>query len=140
MANYGPASIKIDYDNGSGTPVDITAYVLTINSVDVEQVLEEVRPFGASWDKYMPVGVGKMGPIELGGIFDDTAVSGPDALFAGRIPEAPGTATRTLKVTWGGSKSTSVETHLGAYKRQVDKQGLTKYSVTLTPTGAVTEA
>jgi hypothetical protein len=89
MANYGPASLKIEYDNSGGSPVDITAYVLSINSIDVEQVLEEVRPFGASWDTFLPIGIGKVAPVELSGLFDDTAVSGPDALFAGRVPEAP---------------------------------------------------
>lgn len=139
MANYGPASLKIEYDNSGGTLVDITAYVLSINSIDVEQILEEVRPFGQSWDKFLPIGVGKVPPVELSGLFDDTAAVAPDALFANRIPEAPSVNTRTLKVSWGGTKTTSVETHLVSYKRAADKQGLTKYTVSLQPTGAVTE-
>jgi len=140
MANYGPADLTIEYDNAAGTLVDITAHVLSLNDVDVENITEEVRPFGASWDKHLPIGVGRMPVIELGGVFDDTAATGPDALFAGRVPETPATTTRSLKFTWGGSKTTTVETHLLTYRRTVDKNGLTRWLARLQPTGTVTEA
>ena len=42
MANYGPADITIEYDNSGGTLVDISAHVLTINDVDVENITEEI--------------------------------------------------------------------------------------------------
>lgn len=139
MAKYGPSSITVEYDNSGGTPVDITAYVLTINDVEVEELSEEVHPFGEQWESNMPVGVGRISDIELGGLFDDTATTGPDALFAGRIPEGPAATTRTLTITWGGSKTTSVETYLTKYARQADRAAITRYTVTLKPTGAVTE-
>ena len=78
--------------------------------------------------------------VELGGVSDDTASTSPDALFANRVPEGPSVTTRTLKFTWGGSKTTEVETVLVGYRRSVDKQGLTNWSARLQPTGAVTEA
>jgi len=46
---------------------------------------------------------------------------------------------KTLLITWGGSKTTSVATHLIAYTRKADRNGLTKWSAKLQPTGAVTE-
>lgn len=141
MANSTPAGMKIEYDNAGGTLVDLTQYILTINDVDVEQVLEEKHTFGDSWEEFLPVGIGKVGPIELGGLFDDTATTGPDALFANRIPENPTTATRTLKVTWiAAGKNTTVETYLISYNRSADRNGLTKYKAKLQPTGAVAEA
>lgn len=140
MANYGPADLTIEYDNAAGTLVDITAHVLSVNDVDVENITEEVRPFGASWDVHKAIGVGRMPVVEIGGVFDDTAATSPDALLANRVPEGPAASTRSLKFSWGGSKTTTVETVLLAYRRSVDKNGLTRWMARLQPTGSVTEA
>ncbi len=135
MANYGPANFKIEYDS-----VDMTNCVMTINDVTVEQALEEVHALGDAWEEYLPVGVGKVGAIELGGIYDDVA-GGPDAKFVNRVgTEGPSTASKTLEITWGGSKKTTVSTHLVSYVRKADRNGLTKWTAKLQPTGAVTEA
>ena len=140
MANYGPADITVEYDNAAASLVDITAHVLTINDIDVENITEEVRPFGAAWDTHLAIGVGRMPVIEIGGVYDDTASTGPDALFAGRVPEGPSTNSRTLAVTWGSTKVTTVETILLTYRRTADKNGLTRWTARLQPTGAVSEA
>lgn len=135
MANYGPADFSITYDGD-----DITPYVMTINDVTVEQAVEEVHALGDSWEEYLPVGVGKMGQIELGGIYDDQA-SGPDDQFADRVgTEGPATAAVEVVITWGGAKTTTFDTHLVSYTRKADRNGLTKWSAKLQPTGAVVEA
>lgn len=139
MAKATPAGTIIEYDNAGGSLVDITQHVLTINDVDIESVLEEVHTLGDSWEESLPIGVGKVAPVELSGLYDDVASTGPDALFAGRVPETPASATRTLKITWRSGKTTSVETYLVSYKRTADRNALTKYTATLQPTGAVTE-
>ena len=139
MANYGPSSVTIAYDNAAGSPVDITQYVMTVNEIVVEQINEERHPFGTSWETYLPVGVGKMGPIELDGLYDDTASSGPDALFANRVPETPASNTRTLTITFGSTKKVSVETYLVSYNRTVDRNKITSYKAKLQPTGSVSE-
>jgi hypothetical protein len=139
MAKYGPASLKVEYDNSGGTLVDISQHVLEINDVSVENLVEMTRSFGDSWDESLPIGVGKMSDVTMSGVYDDTAATAPDALFGNRIPELPGANTRTLKLTWGGTKTTSVETVLIKYDRTADRTALTKWSVTLRPTGAVTE-
>lgn len=139
MANSTPAGIVVEYDNAGGSLVDITQYVQTINDIDVESITEEVHSLGDSWEETKPIGVGRVAPIELGGLYDDQATTGPDALLAGRAPETPATATRTLKITWKSGKTTSVETYLGLYRRSADRNGLTKYLARLMPTGAVTE-
>lgn len=135
MANYGPANLVIKYN-----AVDITQFVMTINDVSIEQALEEVHAFGDAWEEYLVVGVGKVGAIELGGIYDDVG-SGPDAAFVNLIgSQTPATATKALVITWGGTKTTTVNTHLVSYVRRADRNGLTKWSAKLQPTGAVTEA
>jgi hypothetical protein len=139
MAKYGPASLRVEYDNSAGTLVDISQHVLEINDVSVENLVEMTRSFGDSWDESLPIGVGKMSDVTISGVYDDTAATAPDALFANRVPELPGANTRTLKLTWGGTKTTSVETVLMKYDRTADRTALTKWSATLRPTGAVTE-
>lgn len=135
MANYGPTNFIISYDSA-----DITQYVMTINDVTVEQAIEEVHALGDSWEEWLVVGVGKMGAIEIGGIYDDVA-GGPNAKFAGRVgTETPATAAKTLVITWGGAKTTTVSTHLVSYTRKADRNGLTKWTAKLQPTGAVVEA
>jgi hypothetical protein len=140
MAKSTPADIVIEYDNAGGALVDISQYVQTINGIEIEGILEETHTFGDSWEESLPVGIGKTGQIEIGGVYDDTGATGPDALFAGRIPETPASSTRTFKMTYVGAKTTSVETYLSKYTRNPDKNGLTKWKATLQPTGAVTEA
>lgn len=140
MAKSTPSGIVVEYDNSGGSLVDISQYVQTINNVDVEGVIEETHTFGDSWEESLPVGIGRVGPIELGGLYDDTATTGPDALFANRVPETPASNTRTLKITWRSGKTTSVETYLAMYQRTPDRNALTRYMARLQPTGAVTEA
>lgn len=135
MAKYGPADFSISYG-----ATDITQHVMTINDCSIEQALEEVHSLGDSWEEWLVVGVGKMGQIEIGGIYDDAA-GGPDDKFADRVgTEGPSTAAIALVITWGGSKTTTVDTHLVGYTRKADRNGLTKWTAKLQPTGAVTEA
>jgi hypothetical protein len=139
MAKIGPASITIEYDNSGGTLVDISQHVLTINDVDVESLTEEVHTFGDSWEESLGIGVGRMAPVEISGLFDDTASTGPDALFKRSSPEGPASTSRTLKITWG-TNTTSVETWVASYRRTADRGALTRYTARLQPTGTVTEA
>jgi hypothetical protein len=89
MANYGPSDFKITYDS-----TDITQYCMTINDGAIEQAVEEVHSLGDAWEEYLPVGVGKVAPIEIGGLYDDTASTGPDALFKITTPAGPATPRR----------------------------------------------
>jgi hypothetical protein len=142
MAKSKPSDIVIEYSDGQTTPslVDITSFIMTINDVEVETLQEQSNSLGTSWEEHLPIGVGKVGPIELGGFFDDVN-DGPDELFSRPSgPEDPDTDSRELKITWRGTKTTSVQTYLQSYTRSADRAGLTKFKVKLTPTGAVTEA
>jgi hypothetical protein len=139
VAKYGSNSVTIEFDNSGGTLQNMTQYVTAINSVDIEAVLEESHSFGDSWFESLATGLRKMGDVTLSGFYDDTASTGPDAIF-GAVVDAPATATRTLKVTWGGTKTTTVETLIMKYSRKAVRNEVTKFEVTLRPTGAVTEA
>jgi hypothetical protein len=139
MANYGQSSVVVAFDNSGGTPVTMTAYVQTINGVSVESLMEQSDSFGDSWQEFLPVGVRKNGDITLDGLYDDTATTGPDAIF--NAPAATvATTTRTLTITFGGTKTYAVECYIKKYDRMVVRGKLHRYSVVLQPTGAATEA
>lgn len=138
MSNYGPSSLVIMVDDSGGTPRNMTAFILTINDVSVEAVMEETQAFGKAWKESLATGVRFLQPIVLGGLYDDVA-NGPDAVFVG-VASGPSATTRTFAVTYGGAKSTSVETLISKYSRKPDRNALLKFEATLQPTGTVTEA
>lgn len=135
MARYGSDDVTVNFDNSGGTPVDMSQYVQEINGVDIEAMLEEAHSFGDSWVEQAYTGLRRVGDITLGGFYDDTSTTGPDAIF-----NSPGGGPRTLQIVYGSTKSTSVETIIKSYRRTLSRGTLHKYEVVLTPTGAVTEA
>lgn len=140
MAKYGSNSLTIEFDDTEGGSLtNMSNYILSVNGVEVEAVLEESHAFGDSWFEHLATGLRKMNPVVLEGFFDDTASTGPNAVF-NRVQDSPADATSTLKFTWGGSKTTSVETWIQKYTRMASRGSLTKFQVVLQPTGAVTEA
>src|SRR5438045_9625531 len=109
MANYGPTSLAITFDDSGGTPRVMTPYILTVNDVSVEAALEETQAFGKAWRESLATGIRFMQDIVLGGLFDDTAATGPDAVFNAPAP-TPATATRSLLIGYGGPTTWTVET------------------------------
>ena len=99
--------------------------------------LQDWKPKGAAYPSPIDSGARMMEPIELEGLFDDTATSGPDVLFW-NAGAALG-AVRTYKETWGGTKTTQIETVIEAYERNPQPDGLTRFKVTLRPQGSPTE-
>jgi hypothetical protein len=139
MAKSTPAEIIVEFDDGAAAAQNISQYSITLNGISVEQILERADSFGDSWEEHLPIGKGKVAPVVIGGHFDDTASTGPDALFKITTPDGPATASRTLKVTWRTGKTTSVETFRQKYDRNPVRDGLTKFEATLQPTGATVE-
>ena len=136
MSRYGSNAVKVEFDNSGGALTDMSAYVTEIDGFDIEAALEDTTAMGDANITQAATGFKVNNDINLGGFYDDTAATGPDAIF-----NAPGnTTTRTLKVTWGGTKSTAVETVIKKYQRIPSTGKLTRYKVVLAPSGSVTEA
>jgi hypothetical protein len=131
VAKYGSSSLVIEFDNSGGTLVDITQHVTGINGINIEAILEEGTTYGDSWVEQLFTGVKQVPDITIDGFYDDTASTGPNALF-----NDVG-ATRTLKLTFGGSNTATVETVIKSYARNPVRKELTKYQAVLAPTGAV---
>jgi len=135
VARYGYPNLRIDVDDSSGTPQNMSAYITSDCQAEIEAVLEEVTAAGDAAEAWAKVGLSRMAAFSFAGPFDDTASTGPDAVFKGI-----GAVTRTVKFTWGGSKTTSVEAIIAKYKRIASQGKLTGFEATMQPTGAVTEA
>lgn len=135
MTKYGSDdfTIEVDDDEG-GTLTDISAYVDEYSGFEIQALTEESHAFGDSWVEHLYSGVRMAGDVTFTGFYDDVA-SGPNAIFAGQEGE-----TRTLKLTWGSTKTSTVETIVQQFTRTPNRGGSTRWSVTLRPTGAVTEA
>ncbi|KKL83225.1 hypothetical protein LCGC14_1976880 [marine sediment metagenome] len=133
MAKYGSDDLKVEVDNASDTLVDLSQYVDEIDGVDIEALIQESHAFGDAWVEQLYSGVNRVAPITLAGFYDDTVTVGPNAIL-----NALG-ATRTLKITWGSTKTTSVECVITNYRRLPVRNESTRFSCTLTPTAAVTE-
>lgn len=135
MATYSSKDLVIEFDNSGGTLQNMSQYVREINGVDVNAILQESHSFGDAWFEFLATGLKKMEKVTLKGFYDDTATTGPDAIF-----NAPGnTTTRTLKLTWGGTKTTAVETIIESYRRIPTLNNITVFETVVQPTGAVTE-
>ena len=139
MANYGSNSLVVSVDiTDGGALTDISAYILSINGVSVEKITEDSTYFGLAWMAELQSGMSKLEPIVLEGFYNDAASTGPDVVF--NIATITHAATRTFKVLYGASKSTTVEVWIRKYERLPSIGKLTRFRVTLNPTGTPTEA
>lgn len=136
MADYGSADVTVQLDNPTDTLVDISAHVLTIGNIDKEALMEEVTAMGAAWFKHLSTGVFSMPELSLGGVYDDAA-NAPDDLAGGNDDLGD---TRTLEVTFGSTKTITVETIIKNFRRIITKGEKTKYELVLQPTGVPVEA
>lgn len=138
MANGGWDDLVVMFDDSAGTPVNITAYIDVESAMDISAKLQDWKPKGSIWPAPKDSGAREIAPITLEGLYDDTATTGPDVLFW-NAGAALG-STRTYKETWISTpKSTQVEVVIEKYVRTPQPDGLTRFAVTLRPTGAPTE-
>jgi hypothetical protein len=135
MAKYGSDDVVVSVDNSGGTPVALSNYIDTISGMDIEAITQETHAFGDSWVENSYVGVKRGNSITMEGFYDDTASTGPDVVFgAAALGD-----TRTVTVLYGASKSTSFECVVQKYVRTPTRGELTRFQVTLLPTGTSTE-
>jgi|SRR5579872_3458615 len=134
MAKYGSASAVVTIDDHGGTPRIITAHVLTIGGLKITQISEENSPFGMNHEQNTPVGKQKFGPVTITGNYDDTATTGPHAVFS-TLETTPSDSTRTLVVSPDGTKNLTVEVYCVEYEPILTNGKLTGYSATLVQQG-----
>lgn len=134
MATYSSTAVVVSVDDSGGSPQTFTSYVRSIGNISIEAIIQESTVFGASWATYVSTGIKKMAALTLGGFYDDTATTSPYILFSGF-----GTAARTVVITIGGGKTVTFEALVQKFERLPKLGAMTEYTVTLQPTGTVTE-
>lgn len=135
MAKFGSASTVVTIDDHGGTPRIITPHVLTIGGLKISQITEENSPFGMANERNVPVGKQKFGPVTIAGNYDDTATTGPHAVFS-TLETTPNDTTRTLVVSPDGTKNLTVEGYVTDYELVLTNNKLTGYSATFQQAGA----
>jgi hypothetical protein len=133
MTKYGSPDLSITVEDSLAAAQDLSAYIDTINELNLEALLQESTAFGDDWVKNLFTGVKRGNPLTVEGFYDDTASTGPDAVL-----NALGD-TREVVITWGGSKTSTFDAIITNYSRKPVRGELTRFSCTLTPTGEVSE-
>jgi hypothetical protein len=131
---YGSASATISIDDHGGSLRNITAHVLTIDGLKIEQITEENSPFGVAYETNTPVGKQKFGPVKIAGNYDTTATTGPHVVFS-TLETTPQDSTRTLTIAPGDSKSLSGEGYVIDYELVLTDGKLTGYVATFVQAG-----
>ncbi|HXO85230.1 MAG TPA: hypothetical protein VN803_06870 [Gemmatimonadales bacterium] len=135
MAKYGGKDFALSF-----AAQVMTAHILSINGFDVEAVTIDGKPFGTAYPKPIPTGDVNYSDIEVSGLYDDTATTGPDAVFRGNMPTGPASAASALVLTWGGAKTSTGTAFCVKYTRKVTKNQITEFTATLRISGQMTEA
>ena len=113
---YGSASITVAYDDGpGGTARTITSFVLNMGGVKITSNMQNATAYGDSIEKMLPTGMLKVDQIELSGLWDTTATTGPHVVFIAP-DDGPQDATRTLTIVFGDSKTFTSEGYLVSYE------------------------
>lgn len=134
---HGSSEITISYDDGPGGSLRvITPYVTSMSGIKITSNMQKSTVFGDTIEKMLPTGMSIFAPITIGGFFDDTATVGPHIVFI--APDtSPQSATRSLSIVIGNSKTWAGEGFLQSYEVLGKNGNLTEYvAVLIQNTGA----
>lgn len=129
MARYGPGDAAVTYSSQS------IADCTVITDIDAEMLLEEITAMGDDNEVHASVGIKRYPPITLTAPYSDDS-----NLLRDKADDVGLGGTATLLIAFGGSKTFSISTVQKMQKRVITRGQLTRFEVTLQPTGAATEA
>lgn len=129
MALYGPADCDVSLA-GSSVP-DVTV----VSDLDELSINEETTPLGVAAQTHAYVGVYGYPTVTFEAPYSTTA--GDLAVVGSALARG---ATVAVVITIGGTKTVSFSSIVTNRKRIFARGALTKYQLTLQPTGTVTEA
>ena len=134
MANFGYDAFIFEVDDMvGGTLQDISNEVWTFNGMDVQAVLEDSHGASDAWVERLFTGLRQGADVTITGPYDDQAATAT-AYLDGSEGEV-----RTIRATWGGTKTTAFEAIIMSFKRLAQRGQITKYEATFSLTGAATE-
>jgi hypothetical protein len=131
MPKYAGPNLKITYDS-----TDMTAFVQTINGVDVTQNMQDAKTFGEVWNAMIPSGAKELAEFVIGGLYDDVA-AGPAAKWdVTSLTPTPNDAPKTLLIQLDSPAiapgvSYSIPVHPSKFVNKFDRNGVHEYEATL---------
>jgi hypothetical protein len=139
VSKYGSNQIvvKIDASDG-GSLTDITEYITRIGDLECDKGTVTSTPFGTDAAEYLQGVVKNYPSFILGGFYDDTASTGPDAIL--NIGKVTHSQTRTFEITTGGTNKISGECWLHNYKLTFAVNEYHNFEVAVQPTGVITQS
>lgn len=136
MANWGWDDVRVRYGNNADIWYDVHPYIDEETMAGLKADIEDWRPKGSTWLLKRSVGTKSWdGDIEFGGLYDDTATSGPDALFDNDGARLGGLA-RIAESHDAGATWKIANVIVGKYLPEPKSGALTRYKATFTPYGA----
>lgn len=135
MSKYGSASVKIFVASSGGTSYDISQYCDELGGVKITALTEPSHSFGDSWEEHTPVGLARGEAFDIGGLFDDTATSGPHALLSA-IDRGTTDATRAVVVGFSSGNYWHGTCRLTGYEVVGSNGKLSRFRASLLPTGS----
>lgn len=135
MANYGWADldIKIDVTDG-GALTSIKTHVRALTVGKRVRLSEENTTAGSTWEAHLLTGIRKMEQCTLEGVYDDTASTGPKAIFE----TSTHAVTRSFQITLGSTNTIDVESWILDFEAGTPSKGKVTWKATIQPTGTVT--
>lgn len=137
MANYGWNNFVFEIDpTDGGALANLSSSLIAIGIGDKEYATEEITPAGQTWFQALQTGIRMLQPVQCTFLYDDAASPATKPVF---ITSAHA-QTRTVKLTYGGTSSTTFEAWIQKTKITPAAKEITKLVVDLLPTGTITEA
>ncbi len=133
---YGPADVSVTLEDGpGGTARSIHNFILNgITAKDIARMMQS-DALGDAWEEHIPTGKKAAEPITLEGLWDTTATTGSHAVL-GTVDDGPEDDGRELVVTFGDSKTWTVDVRLASYAVIAANDSVQKFNAELQPTGA----
>ena len=133
---YGPADVSVTLEDGpGGTPRDIHNFTLNgITAKDIARMMQS-DALGDEWEEHIPTGKKAAEPITLEMLWDTTGTTGTHAIFL-VIADDPNEEGRELVVTFGDSKTWTVDVRLTSKAVAAVNDSVQKITAELQPTGA----
>jgi len=137
LAKYKVAGkTAVVIDNALGTRVDMTAYIDSIGALGKEMQSLDVTTFADAAERVI-AGIESSQEFTISGAFDDTATTGPDAVFSARVGTL-GTWEYYPIGTALGSRKFSAEALCTAYRVKAEAKGRVEYEAVFKQDGTVT--
>jgi hypothetical protein len=131
---YGAKDVTVSYDDAGGVLRAVTNHILEMGGIKIESAMELTHAMGDTADESTPSGHISVPDINLGGVWDTTATTGPHVVFG--VPDSdPQGATRTLVVVFGDGKTFTAETRLVSYEVLGNNGALTRFAAVVRVTG-----